>query len=83
MEAADARDRFGAVLAQVARGEAVTITECGVPVARVVPVAGPDFVMPTFDRKAAQEAADGLLAASRGVTLGGLTIRALIEEGRD
>ncbi len=83
MEAAEAKERFGTVLADVARGRSVTITDHGVPVARVVPVAGPDFVMPEFDRKAAQEAADGLLAASRGVSLGGLTIRALIEEGRD
>ena len=81
--AAEAKEQFEAVLAEVARGQAVTITDHGVPVAQVVPVIGAGVVMPPFDREKARQAAEGLIAASRGVTLGGLTIRELIEEGRD
>ena len=35
-----------------------------------------------FDREKARRAADGLRAARRGVTLGGLSIKDLINEGR-
>lgn len=83
MEAADVRERFGQVLAEVARGGAVTITEKGVPVARVVPVIGPGFVTPPFDREKARSAAEGLKALSKGLSLGGLTVKELTEEGRD
>ncbi len=35
-----------------------------------------------FDREKARRAADGLRDASRGLSLSGITIKALIEEGR-
>ena len=73
----EAKNKLSALLAEVARGGDVTITNRGVPVAKLVPIG------PVFDREKAMRAADGLRAASRGVTLGGDTIRSLIEEGRD
>jgi prevent-host-death family protein len=72
----EAKNRLSALLAEVARGAEITITKRGVPVAKLVPVA------PTFDRAKAQRAAAGLRDASRGVTLGGITIKDLIDEGR-
>ncbi len=73
----EARNRLSALLAEAARGGEVTITSRGVPVARLVPIG------PIFDREKAARAADGLRAASQGVTLGGHTIRSLIDDGRD
>lgn len=64
------------LLDRVERGEAVTITRAGKPVARLVPVA------PSFDRAKARAAAEELLALSRGSRLDGISIRTLIEEGR-
>ena len=72
----EAKNRLGALLDQVERGEQIVITRRGKPVAKLVPV-GPDF-----DRVKARRAIAGLLEASRGVTLGGLRIKDLISEGR-
>jgi hypothetical protein len=54
----------------------IVVTRRGKPVAKLVP-AGPGF-----DRAKARRAVAGLPEVSRGVTLGGLKIRDLIEEGR-
>lgn len=72
----EAKNRLGALLDQVARGAEVTITRRGVPVAKLVPVG------PGFDRAQARRAAENLRKASRGLTLGGLRIKDLVEEGR-
>ncbi len=72
----DARNRLSALLCEVARGGEVTITNRGIPVARLVPA------VPTFDRGKARRAAAGLLEASRGTKLHGLRIRNLVDEGR-
>ena len=64
------------LLAEVARGGDVTITKRGVPVARLVPA------RPAFDREKARRAAAGLIEASRGATLGGISIRELVQDGR-
>jgi prevent-host-death family protein len=72
----DARDRLTALLDEVEAGGEVVITRDGKPVARLVSAA------PAFDRERARRAADGLRAASKGLSLGGLTIRELIDEGR-
>ena len=72
----DAKNRLSALLAEVARGAEITITRRGIPVAKLVPAG------PTFDRQKARQAAAGLRAASRGVTLGGITIKELVDEGR-
>ena len=69
---AEAKNR----LSEVARGDEVTITKRGVPVARLVPAG------PSFDREKARCAAAGLRDASRGTTLGGITIKGLVSEGR-
>ncbi len=58
------------------RGEEVTITRRGKPVARLVAAIQP------VDQAAAQAAADRIVARSKGVTLGGITIKDLINEGR-
>ena len=72
----EAKNRLSALLAEVARGIEVTITKRGVPVAKLVPV------VPAFDRENARMAAAGLRDASRGLTLDGVKIRELIDEGR-
>lgn len=72
----EAKNRLTALLDEVEAGAEVLITRRGNPVARLVPAA------PGFDRKRARRAADGLRAASKGLTLGGLTIRDLITDGR-
>lgn len=67
--AAGAKGRFETLMAEVACGRSVTITDHGRPVARLVPAecarmvdaTGPGFVMPPFDREKARQAAEGLL----------------------
>jgi antitoxin (DNA-binding transcriptional repressor) of toxin-antitoxin stability system len=54
----------------------ITITRRGRPVARLVPTET------SFDQKRARRAANNLLARSKGVTLGGLKIKDLVNEGR-
>jgi prevent-host-death family protein len=73
----EAKNRLSALLGEVRRGREVVITNRGVPVAKLVPVG------PSFDRDKAKRAVEGLLEAGRGLSLGGLTIKELIEEGRD
>ena len=72
----EAKNKLSALLDRVEQGEEITITRRGKPVARLVPAVG------AFDHDKAHRAIEGLLETSRGVTLGGLTIRELIEEGR-
>jgi prevent-host-death family protein len=72
----EAKNRLAALLDRVEQGEEIVIARRGKPVAKLVP-AGPGF-----DRAKARRAVAGLLEASRGVTLGGLRIKDLIEQGR-
>ena len=72
----EAKNTLGALLDRVERGEEVLIKRRGKPVARLVPAEG------GFDKAKARRAVKGLLEASRGLTLGGLKIKDLIEEGR-
>jgi prevent-host-death family protein len=72
----EAKNRLSALLAEVARGVDVTITRRGLPVAKLVPAT------PMFDPEKARAAAAGLRDTSRGVTLGGLSIKDLIDDGR-
>jgi prevent-host-death family protein len=71
-----AKNRLGALLDRVEQGEEIVITRRGKPVAKLVP-AGPGF-----DKARAKRAIAGLLQASRGLSLGGLKIKDLINEGR-
>lgn len=72
----EAKNRLTALLDEVEAGHEILITRRSKPVARLVPaVAG-------FDRIRARRAADDLLRASRGLTLGGVSIKELVSEGR-
>jgi prevent-host-death family protein len=72
----EAKNRLGTLLDWVEQGEQVVITRRGKPVARLVPNA------PGMDREKAGAAAQRIIERSKGITLGGLTIRDLINEGR-
>ena len=72
----EAKNRLTALLDEVEQGHEVLITRRGKPVARLVPAS------PGFDREKARRAAEGLIDASKGLSLGDITIRELIEEGR-
>jgi prevent-host-death family protein len=72
----EAKNKLSALLDAVERGEEVTITRRGKPVARLVRPAT------TFDRAAAKAAAARIRKRRKGVTLGGLAIKDLINEDR-
>lgn len=72
----EAKNRLTALLDEVEEGHEVLITRRGKPVARLVPAE------PGFDRAKARRAADGLRAASAGLTLGELSLKELVSEGR-
>jgi len=72
----EAKNKFGHLLDQVEHGEEIVITRRGKAVARLVPAE------PGLDRDKARRAVAGILEMSRGVTLGGLNIKDLINEGR-
>ena len=72
----DAKNQLSALLDDVEKGGEVVITRRGKPVARLT------AYDTGFDREKARRAADGLLAASERATLGGLSIKDLINEGR-
>ena len=76
MGAFEAKSKFGQLLDQVEHGEEIVITRRGKAVAKLVPAE------PGFDRDKARRAVAGILALSKGVTLGGLKIKDLINEGR-
>ena len=72
----EARSQFSALLDEVEGGAEVLITRRGKPVARLEPAdAG-------FSRSKAMKAAEGMRAASKGRTLGGLSLKALVSEGQ-
>ena len=71
----DAQSHFAELLRRVERGEDVTIARNGVPVAKLVPVDAPKKLTP-------REAIEGILELRKGHSLGGLSIRELIDEGR-
>ena len=71
----DAQSAFPDLLNRVIHGEQVTITRQGVPVAMLVPIR-------EKERKSVDRAIEELLEFRRGKTLGGLSHREMIEEGR-
>ncbi|MBX9596925.1 MAG: type II toxin-antitoxin system prevent-host-death family antitoxin [Roseomonas sp.] len=73
----EAKNRLSALLAEVARGAEVVITNRGVPVARLVPANAE-----AEKRERARRAVEGLKRTSKGLSLGGLKIKDLINEGR-
>jgi prevent-host-death family protein len=72
----EAKNKLGALLDAVERGEEVTITRRGKPVARLVRPA------PKLDRETAKAAAARIRKRRKGVTLRGLKIKDLVNEGR-
>ena len=72
----EAKTHLAQLLERVAQGEEFTITRHGKPVARLVPTT---TAKPRPDVRAAVEAMKRL---REGQTLGGLSVREMIEEGR-
>jgi prevent-host-death family protein len=71
----EAKTHLSALLERVARGEEITITKHGHPVARLVP-------MQPRSQKDPKQVAEAIRALRKGIKLEGVTIRELIEEGR-
>lgn len=72
----EAKNRLSELLDRVAAGETFNITRRGKVVARL---SAPE---PVNAQQQAQDAIDRLRAARQGVSLGGLSSRTLIAEGR-
>jgi prevent-host-death family protein len=70
----DAKTRLARLLDDVERGETITITRHGKPVARLVPVGA--------RRRSVKEAIEALEAFRHAHSLDGITIKELIAEGR-
>lgn len=71
----EAKTHLPRLLEDVAGGETITITRHGVPIAELRPA-------PTISRRRPVEVITALRKARRGVTLGTVGLRALIDEGR-
>ncbi|HZR97565.1 MAG TPA: type II toxin-antitoxin system prevent-host-death family antitoxin [Chloroflexota bacterium] len=71
----EAKTHLPRLLAAVARGEVITITKHGVPVARLVPAS-------EGQGRDARAVIAALHEFRRGKTLGDLRVRDLVEEGR-
>ena len=70
----EAKTHLPALLERVARGEQITITKHGRPIARLVPVG-------EIDLERRRAAVEGLKDFAKGRTLG-VPVKQLIEEGR-
>jgi prevent-host-death family protein len=71
----EAKTHLSKLLDEVAKGETILITRHGTPVAQLSPAPG-------SSKKRVEEAIAALKEFSKGKTLGGITIRELVEEGR-
>ncbi len=72
----EAKNTLGQLLDRVEQGEEIVITRRGKAVAKLVPAAA------GFDRERARRAAEAIRERRKGVTLGGISIRELIDQGR-
>lgn len=72
----EAKTKLAELLDRVSKGERITITRSGVPIAELVPVAK------GHDRKAVRRVLEDLRRFSKGRSLDGLSIRELIDDGR-
>jgi prevent-host-death family protein len=72
----EAKTHLAALLDRVAKGEEVTITRHGVPVARLVPVER------AASKRTVRETIEELKQFRKGNRLGELSLRDLIREGR-
>jgi prevent-host-death family protein len=71
----DAKTHLNALLKKVSKGETIRITLRGVPIAKLVPD-------DDGDRANLKEVVRDIRAARKGITLGKISIRELINEGR-
>jgi prevent-host-death family protein len=71
----EAKTHLPRLLEAVASGETITITRHGVPIAQLVPAPG-------ARRRTTSEVITALREFRKGKTLGGMSVRDLIEEGR-
>lgn len=71
----EAKTNLSRLLEQVARGEHFTITRHGIPVAVLAPVSVPE-------RQAVGDVVEKIRTFQVAHSLGGLSLRQLIEEGR-
>lgn len=71
----EAKTHLSRLLDEVAKGEEITITKHGVPVAVLIPP-------PETRRRSVDEIIDGIREFRKGKTLSGLKTKDLIEEGR-
>jgi prevent-host-death family protein len=72
----EAKNHLTSLLEEVEAGGEVVITRRGKPIARLT------SLDPGFNRSKARAAADGLREASKGLTLGDVTLKDLISDGR-
>jgi len=72
----EAKNRLGTLLDWVEQGEEVVISRRGKAIAKLVPN------RPRIGREEARAAAQAIRAMSKGVTLDGLKLKDLINEGR-
>ncbi len=73
----EAKNALGSLLDLVERGEEIVITRRGKPVARLV---AEDTME---NRQRSRQALEDLIEMRKGVSLRGLTVRELIDEGRE
>jgi prevent-host-death family protein len=73
----EAKSKLGQLLDWVEAGEEIVITRRGKAVARLVPPGAA-----TVNREQTQAAAERIRAMRKGVKLGGLSLKDLINEGR-
>ena len=71
----EAKTHLSALLERVTQGEQITITKHGVPIAKIVPVSEQPQITP-------DEVIERILRFQESHTLGGLSVRELINEGR-
>jgi prevent-host-death family protein len=71
----DAKTHLNALLRRVSKGETIRITRRGVPIAKLVPAG-------LGDREDPREVVQEIRQARKGATLGRISIRELIDEGR-
>ena len=72
---ADARTCFSALLRRASKGETFQITRRGVPIAKLVPAGD-------ADRKEPRLLVRDIRVIRKGITLGDISIRELINQGR-
>ncbi len=71
----EAKTHLSQLLEEVAKGERIVITRHGTPVAMLVP-------SEDSDRRHVKPTVEAILAFRRGRSLGGMSIAAMVREGR-